>query len=106
MLKILLATASVAAATTVSLSAPAQADTPTCVSGSEFRAVSQGWRLRHVTDVFDLPGEQTLYRAATTAGSYALQTRRYDGCVDLRGDVLVQFRKKPGDAWRVVAKSA
>ena len=45
----------------LALSAPAQADTPTCASKPEFNKVQKGWSITRVRNLFDVPGKQVSF---------------------------------------------
>src|SRR3712207_2169074 len=86
--------------------APASADTPTCVSKAEFKAVKRGWTITRVANRFDVPGKQTFFDSGDpTYGIPAFQSRDYTACPD-SSSVWLNFEKKSGDKWRMTSKSA
>ena len=103
MLKSLLATGALVLAAPVLASAPAHADTPGCVSRTEFGAVQEGWRSSRVVEVFDTRGTQVSYRPG---GTLEHQTRRYDACPGFLGLITVDFARTAGGTWRVTDKAA
>ena len=106
MLKTLLAASSLAVAAPVVLAAPAQAETPTCASKSEFRAVQKGWSITRVAHRFDIDGKQISYSSGDSSIDWpAYQSRTYKPCAKYSG-IYVDFEKEAGDVWRVVSKSA
>jgi len=81
--------------------APASADTPNCVSRSEFRSVQEGWSKRKVTRVFDIAGRRVGVRNP-------YQAKIYNDCWrtnEAWGNVSVFYKYRNG-AWRVVEKTA
>ncbi len=86
--------------------APAQADTPHCVSKSEFRAVKKGWTITRVANRFDVPGRQSYFDSGSPEYDIpAYQSRDYRACSDYSA-VWLSFEKDPGQKWRVTSKSA
>ena len=80
--------------------APAVAETPTCVSRAEYRAVKNGWTRARVARVFDVSGRSVEARAPFRA-------RTYNDCWrsnEVWGKVSVVYRYRNG-AWRVVDKT-
>lgn len=55
------------------VAAPVNADTPGCVSASEWDAVQRGWAMQSVHHVFDTVGQKI-------EGSNGYQTRKYPKC--------------------------
>ncbi len=106
MLRTLMAASTLAVVAPVVLAAPAQADTPDCVSRAEFRAVQKGWSITRVANRFDVTGVQTYYASGDASIDWpAYQSRKYNPCPKYSG-VYVDFEKEAGDVWRVVSKSA
>ncbi len=86
--------------------APAQADTPRCVSKSEFKAVKRGWTITRVANRFDVPGHQTFFDSGDPDLDIpAYQSRDYSACPDF-SSVWLSFEKEPGEKWRVSSKAA
>ncbi len=56
---------------------PAQADSRTCVSKSEYRRVHEGMRQRRVHRVFGTRGRRVVY---AQYHGYSAEIRRYRGC--------------------------
>ena len=81
----------------------AQADTSTCVTKAEFKAVRKGWSITKVRNRFDIGGKQTYFFSGTQY-SNASQGREYNGCPEY-SYVSVDFEKKKG-VWRVTGKYA
>jgi len=79
--------------------APAMAETPSCVSRAELRAVQNGWSRARVARVFDIPG-----RSVAVQPPY--RARVYNDCwrAGELGFVSVFYRYRNG-AWRVVDKT-
>jgi hypothetical protein len=101
----LLAAASVVAAPLL-VAAPAQADTPTCVSRSEFRSISKGWDIKRVHRTLDIAGKQSFYFPAfPELGIPAEQTREYRTCGSRWGAVSIDY-KKAGGSWKLKSKMA
>jgi hypothetical protein len=104
-LGILVATIAVAA-TPLVVAAPAQADTPTCVSRSEFRAVQKGWSITRVHRKLDVSGKQAIYFPAfPELGIPAEQTREYKPCASRYGYVSIDFKRVSG-TWKLSSKMA
>lgn len=79
------------------VAAPAEADTPGCVTQSEFRAVENGWTKKRVHRKFDTNG-WFHNRVAR------IVTRRYLACESAPVDsYFVMYRRRDG-VWRVVDK--
>src|SRR4051812_916295 len=103
MKKLLASAAVLASATTpLVLAAPAQADTPGCVTRAEYRAVHKGYTVRHVRNIFDTWGHRD---AISTSGGYGSQIRSYHTCSRYSA-VSISFSKNPGGLYRLAAKSA
>jgi hypothetical protein len=89
----------------VLVGSPAQADTPGCVTKTEFRSVEHGWKKARVHRVFDTRGHQTYY---DSGGAYSRpeQWREYRACFHPRwSSIEVDYVKRQG-VWRVSLKSA
>ncbi len=77
------------------ISAPAHADTPDCVTKSEFRAVKKGWSMKRVHNRFDVAG-----RLVFQSGTY--KSREYRPCRNPRYSYIsVNYNRG-----RVYSKSA
>ena len=101
----LLVAASVVAAPLL-VAAPAQAETPTCVSRSEFRSVSKGMDIKRVHRAFDIAGKQSFYFPAyPELGIAAEQTREYRTCGSRWGVVSIDYKKASG-SWKLKSKMA
>jgi len=87
----------------LALSAPAQADTPTCVSKPEFNKVQKGWSITRVRNLFDVPGKQVSFISGD-AYSNASQSREYKPCTQY-STVMIDYERKAG-VWRVTSKYA
>jgi hypothetical protein len=61
----------------VGMPSVAQADTPGCVTRTEYRAVSRGMTMAKVHGIFDTTGTRDAY---STSGGYAIQIRSYKAC--------------------------
>jgi hypothetical protein len=81
----------------------AMADTPGCVTRTEFRNVEKGMRIGRVHDRFDTNGRQDYYWSATSY-SPAAQGRHYNACTRY-GTVYVDYERRNG-VWKVTSKSA
>ncbi|HYO33026.1 MAG TPA: hypothetical protein VES21_09270 [Nocardioidaceae bacterium] len=84
----------------VAMAAPAQADTPNCVTRTEYRSVQHGWSKRKVASVFDVAG-----RRVTVNDPY--QAKVYNDCWRPKrpwGKVSVFYKYRNG-AWRVIDKT-
>ncbi|QBR91400.1 hypothetical protein [Nocardioides euryhalodurans] len=82
--------------------APATADTPSCVSRSEFRKVRQNMSKAKVHRIFDVDGRR---EAISHSGAYHAQVRSYKGCGQ-GSYVSVAFDKAGANPWKLSAKSA
>lgn len=87
----------------LTVAAPAQADTPKCVSKPEFSKVKKGWAISRVQKVFDISGKQTYYMGASPYYP-ASQSRDYNACSQY-GTVSIDYEKKSG-VWKVTQKYA
>ena len=91
----------VAVATTVALVGPvtvvgaAQA-AEACVTGSEFRAVKTGWKMKRVQRRFDSKGKN-VYQG------YGYQTREWKSCK--AGELVLVYFEYHEDHWDVTSKS-
>lgn len=90
-------------ATPILTAAPAQADTPGCVSRNEFGLVKKGWTKARVHRLFDTSGQQYYYSSAQY-GFPAEQWREYDGCPEYSW-IDVDYVKRNG-VWYVTSKDA
>jgi len=101
----MLAAAALAAGTALApaLAAPAQADTPGCVSKAEYGKVRTGWSLARVHRLFDTAGSQIDYHPGSP-GFPASQSRQYRGC-PAYSQVQVVYDKRNG-VWRVTQRYA
>jgi hypothetical protein len=82
--------------------APAAADTPGCVTKTEYRSVKKGATLAKVKRVFDTAVRRV---AIATSDGYGSQIRNYRACGRFSA-VSLSFSKVPGGVWRMDAKSA
>ena len=98
------ATAAALAIAPLTVAAPAQADTPKCVSKPEFKKVQKGWAISRVHRVFDVSGKQTSYMGGS-AYYPASQSRDYKPCSSQYGFVSIDYEKKSG-VWKVTQKYA
>jgi hypothetical protein len=87
----------------VAFAPSALADTPGCVTRAEYRAVHRGDSIRRVHRILDTDGRRVYY--ATEVGGYVSQGRRYRTCRP-HSSVEIQYIKKAGGIWRLLAKSA
>ena len=63
----------------LAVAAPAQADTPRCVTKSEFRKVERGWQMKRVHRLFDAKGHLVFQSGAYRTREYrSCHTPRYD----------------------------
>jgi hypothetical protein len=89
------------------LAQPALADTPQCVSKSEFRAVHEGWSINRVGNEFDIKGAQDSYTESYQVDGYTLpaeQERHYRACTRY-GTAYVTFERTDA-GWQVSSKDA
>lgn len=75
---------------------PAHADTPTCVTKPEYKAVDKGWTRARTHRVFDTDGWVFSWHDG-------IRTRIYLPCGDWSPSVFVFYRYRDG-AWRVAGK--
>ncbi|MBY9073639.1 hypothetical protein K1X13_02275 [Nocardioides sp. WL0053] len=95
----ILATAALAAAPVLVVAAPASADTPGCVTKTEFKKVREGWSIKRVHNTFDTAGKQSMFMSG-------YQSREYKACVKPSWSIImVDYEKKAG-VWRVSSKMA
>jgi len=93
--------AAVLAASTLAVAPPASADTPGCVTRSEFASVKVGMRKSRVHRVFDTAGRRV--SIATSTEHYFAEIRMYRRCS--RASLFaVSWIKRPGGLWRMDAK--
>jgi hypothetical protein len=100
-----LATALVAGITSLGVMAPmapAQADTPSCVTRKEYRKVHRGDTIKKVHRIFDIKGRQD---AIAHSGGYHTQIRSYHTCSQWSA-VSVSFDRNGNNPWKLSAKSA
>ena len=101
MLKLIPLAAAIAAA--LALAGVAQADTPGCVTKSEYRHVHTGDSIRRVHRIFDTRGQ---LQEKGTSGGYPAKLRIYKACRSAPYPALaVAYEKKTDGVWRLVAKS-
>jgi hypothetical protein len=101
MLKLIPLAAAIAAA--LALAGVAQADTPGCVTKSEYRHVHKGDSIRRVHRIFDTRGR---LQEKGTSGGYPAKLRIYKACRSAPYPaVAVSYKKKADGVWRLVAKS-
>src|SRR5215211_784053 len=79
----------------------AMADTPDCVTRTEFRHVAKGMRMARVAAIFDTRGKQAWYYSASY-GFPAEQGREYNPCPAC-AYVEVDYKRRYG-VWRVSGK--
>ena len=102
MLKHFLVAAALTTATLVVAPPAEAADTPTCVTRAEYRAVSRGMTKARVHQIFDIAGHRD---AISWAGGYGAEIRSYRPCSRYSA-VSIAYEKRPGGVWRLSAKSA
>jgi len=94
------------AAVSIALLAPAvpavAADSPNCVSRSEYRKVHRGDGKNKVHRIFDIDGRR---QAISQGGGYAFEVRSYKSCTKY-GAVSIGFEKEGGGKWKLSSKSA
>lgn len=74
----------------VVMASPASADTPTCVSKSEYRNVKNGFAKTRVHRMFDVSGKQEM---TYNVGGDHYESRSYRPCSDPRwGTVWIDYR--------------
>jgi hypothetical protein len=82
--------------------APAQADTPGCVTRKEYRKVGQGWTKARVDRRFDTDGNRV---AIASSGGFKTSVWSYRACSRFSA-VAISYDKDGTRPWKVVAKSA
>jgi hypothetical protein len=80
----------------------ASADTPGCVTRSEFRAVHKDYSIGRIHRIFDTDGRKI---GGATGGGFTSQVRSYRTCRPL-SSVVIQYDRSRGTIWRLTAKSA
>jgi hypothetical protein len=80
----------------------AAADTPGCVTRSEYRAVHKDHSIARVHRIFDTDGRKI---GGAKGGGFASQVRSYRTCRPL-SSVVIQYDRSRGTIWRITAKSA
>jgi hypothetical protein len=80
----------------------AAANTPGCVTRSEYRSVHSGYSIDRVHRIFDTDGRKI---GGAKGGGFASQVRSYRTCRP-HSSVVIQFDRSRGTIWRVTAKSA
>ena len=90
-----------AIAAALALSGVAQADTPGCVTQSEYRHVHRGDSIRRVHRIFDTRG---FLQEKGTSGGYPAKLRIYKGCGSFP-DVAVAYKRKADGVWRLTQKT-
>jgi len=99
----LLAAASVVAAAGLAVPATsAQADTPGCVTRTEYRSVSRGWTKARVDRRFDTAGHRM---AIASSGGYSTSIWNYRTCSQFSA-VSISYDKHGSGSWVLTAKSA
>ena len=98
----LVLSATILAAGLVAVATPAGADTPGCVTRSEFRSVYRGMSKTRVQAIFDTDGTR---QAISWSGGFAAEVRSYRAC-SLYSVVSIAYDKRPGGVFRLSAKSA
>lgn len=82
--------------------APAQADTPGCVTRKEYRSVKKGWTKARVDRRFDTSGNRV---AIASSGGFKTSVWSYKTCSRFSA-VSVSYDKHGTSPWRLAAKSA
>jgi hypothetical protein len=82
--------------------APAQADTPGCVTRKEYRKVKQGWTKARVDRRFDTDGNRV---AIASSGAFKTSVWNYRACSRLSA-VSIAYDKHGTHPWKELAKSA
>ena len=80
----------------------AAADTPGCVTRSEYRAVQKDDSIARVHRIFNTDGRRI---GGAKGGGFASQVRSYRTCSPL-ASVVIQFDRSRGTIWKLTAKSA
>lgn len=80
----------------------AAADTPGCVTRSEYRAVHKDDSIARVHRIFDTDGRKI---GGAKGGGFASQVRSYRTCRPL-SSLVIQYDRSRGTIWKLTAKSA
>ena len=80
----------------------AAADTPGCVTRSEYRAVHKDDSIARVHRIFNTDGRRI---GGAKGGGFASQVRSYRTCSPL-SSVVIQYDRSRGTIWKLTAKSA
>jgi hypothetical protein len=80
----------------------AAADTPGCITRSEYRAVHKADSMAHVHRIFDTDGRKI---GGATGGGFTSQVRSYRTCRPL-SSVVIQYDRSRGTILKLTAKSA
>jgi hypothetical protein len=80
----------------------AAADTPGCVTRSEYRAVHKDDSFARVHRIFDTDGRKI---GGAKGGGFASQVRSYRTCRP-SSSVVIQYDRSRGTIWKLRAKSA
>ena len=80
----------------------AAADTPGCVTRSEYRAVYEDDSIARVHRIFDTDGRKI---GGAKGGGFVSQVRSYRTCRPL-SSVVIQYDRSRGTIWKLTAKSA
>jgi hypothetical protein len=80
----------------------AAADTPGCVTRSEYRAVHKDDSFARVHRIFDTDGRKI---GGAKGGGSASQVRSYRTCRP-HSSVVIQYDRSRGTIWKLTAKSA
>jgi hypothetical protein len=105
MLKKITLVAAASAVTAAGLAIPAtsaQADTPGCVTRTEYRSVAKGWTKARVDRRFDTTGHRM---AIASSGGYSSSIWNYRTCSPFSA-VSISYDKHGTGSWLLTAKSA
>ena len=80
----------------------AAADTPGCVTRSEYRAVHKDDSIARVHRIFDTDGRMI---GGAKGGGFTSQVRSYRTCRP-HSSVVIQYDRTRGTIWKLTAKSA
>ena len=80
----------------------AAADTPGCVTRSEYRAVHKDDSIARTHRIFDTDGRKI---GGAKGGGFASQVRSYRTCRPL-SSLVIQYDRSRGTIWTLTAKSA
>ncbi len=80
----------------------AAADTPGCITRSEYRAVHKDASIARVHRIFDTDGRKI---GGAKGGGFASQVRSYRTCRP-HSSVVIQYDRSRGTIWKLTAKSA